>query len=99
MIQAVYKALEIGLAKIVKNGLAFMVMTGVIAGLVWGIMFLMEVHKADRAELKAEIIGVKRECAIEISRLRIDILECQQRNNNLFEQIIRLEERLKKQKR
>ncbi|MCB1317569.1 MAG: hypothetical protein KDK27_16510, partial [Leptospiraceae bacterium] len=63
MIESLYKALEIGVSKIIKNGLAFTIMLGAIAGLVWGVFSLLEVHRADRSEWKAEKMEIRAECA------------------------------------
>lgn len=96
MIGILYRAIAQGVAKLIKNGLAFTVLLGVCGGLTWGLFYTLDVHRADRREWKAELLDVKREYAEEINRLRSEIYECQQRNALLSVQVARLEEKTKK---
>ena len=99
MIESLYKALEIGVSKIIKNGLAFTIMLGAIAGLVWGVFSLLKIHRADRAEWKAEKMEIRAECAEEINRLRVEVYECNELHLLLLSQVARLEEKVNKRKR
>ena len=72
-----------GAAKLIKNGLAFTVMTGVIAGLLWAIAFLNETHvsqlkefKGDVREMKEDYSAQLNELRREVSMLRDDLQEC-----------------------
>lgn len=94
MIQVLYKALGDGLAKLVRNGLAFTVMTGVIIGLVWVCVWLVQTHERDRIEWKSELLAVKEEYSGEINKLRIEIFECQNNNSALMVQVAELKARL-----
>lgn len=90
LMQALYKALADGLGKLIRNGLAFTVMTGVIAGLIWAMVYLVQTHEKDRAEWKSELLEVKAAYTEEINRLRIEVYECQERNTLLSIQIAEL---------
>lgn len=96
MFNALYKALAEGLAKLIRNGLAFTVMTGVIAMLIWVVVYLVQMHEADRMEWKAELIATKQEYAEEVNRLRIEIRECQNNNALLLIQIAELKAGLRR---
>ncbi len=45
--EVLYRALGDGVAKLIKNGLAFTVMTGVIIGLVWTVFYLHGLHASE----------------------------------------------------
>lgn len=94
MLNVLYKALADGLAKLIRNGLAFTVMTGVIIGMSWVMVWLVQTHEKDRVEWKAELISVKQEYSDEVNRLRIEIFECQNNNSALMVQIAELRARL-----
>lgn len=96
MVQMLYKALAEGVGKLIKNGLAFTVMALAIAGLIWAIVYLLEVHQSDRIEWKAEILEVKSEYAAELNQLRIELRECQNNNSLLLIQMAELKIQLAK---
>lgn len=90
MLQILYKAMADGLSKLIKNGLAFTVMTGVIIGLIWTVVWLIQTHESDRIEWKAELLEVKAEYSEEINRLRVEVYECNERNLQLSVQVAEL---------
>ena len=79
MVQILYKALADGISKLIKNGLAFTVMTAVIIGLCWFTIQEIEAHANDRLEWKSELKEVRNAHYSEISLLRSEVYEC---NNN-----------------
>lgn len=87
MIQILYKAIADGVSKLIRNGLAFTVMTGVIGGLIWAVVYLVQTHERDRLEWKAELLQVKQEYSEEVNRLRVEVYECQERNTQLAIQL------------
>lgn len=90
MLQILYKAMADGLSKLIKNGLAFTVMTGVIIGLIWTVVWLIQTHESDRIVWKAELLEVKAEYSEEINRLRVEVYECNERNLQLSVQVAEL---------
>lgn len=76
MYQALYKAFADGTAKLIKNGLAFTVMGMAIAGLMWGLFEMHDLHSAEIAEFKAEYRQMKADHSIQLNELRTDIAAC-----------------------
>lgn len=95
MLEILYKALADGVSKLIKNGLAFTVMTGVIIGLCWWTLNEMNVHAADRREWKIEIIEIKTEYRDEMNRLRVEIYECNNSRSQLAARVAELEATVK----
>ena len=96
MYQILYKSLAEGIGKLIKNGLAFTVMGLVIAGLIWTVVYLLDVHQSDRIEWKAEILAVKKEYAAELNQVRVELRECQNNNSILLIQMAELKIQLAK---
>ena len=59
----VYKAAAEGAAKLIRGGLAFTVMLGVIAGLVWALMFQYQTNEAQLKSMRMEIDALHNEVA------------------------------------
>ena len=59
----IYKAAADGAAKIIRGGMAFTVMLGAIAGLLWALMFQYRVNEAHVKELRGEIEALREEIA------------------------------------
>lgn len=76
----VYKAAAEGASKLIRGGLAFTVMLGVIAGLLWALMFQYQTNE--------EKIKLMR---IEIDTLRSEIIECNKARGEDSARIARLE--------
>lgn len=76
MIGMIYKALGDGLAKIIRHGIAFAVMTLAIAGLVWALIYVDNRHASTIAEMRTDINSMKNEWAEERNALRLDITAC-----------------------
>lgn len=94
MLNVLYKALADGLSKLIRNGLAFTVMTGVIIAMSWVLVWLVQTHEKDRVEWKAELLNVKQEYSAEVNKLRIEIFECQNNNSALMVQVAELRAKL-----
>lgn len=75
--EAIYKALGDGVAKLIRNGLAFTVMTGVIIGLVWTVFYLHGLHSAETKELRAEMMQLRREHSEQLDTMRREVAEAQ----------------------
>ena len=90
MYEAIYKALGEGLAKLIKNGLAFTVLIGVVGGLIWA-LFAMSTHNENAiAELKQEIREMKKEHSDQLNLLRSEIYECDAERRKLAVQVAEL---------
>lgn len=76
MIQILYKAASEGVAKLIKNGLAFTVMAGAIAGLLWGILKMHDLHSAEITAFKTEYRQMKADHSIQLNELRSEIASC-----------------------
>jgi len=98
MIEILYKAIADAGSKLIKSGTAIIILLGVCGGLTWGLFYTLDIHRQDRREWKAELLEVKKEYSEEITRLRIEVYECQQRNANLSAQLARMEERLNRKR-
>lgn len=103
MLQVLYKALGDGVAKLIRNGLAFTVMTGAIGGLLWGILHMHDLHereliafKADMQQLRAEQLNQYRRLEYE---LRSEIAACISERIKDAARIARLEEIVNKKNR
>jgi hypothetical protein len=96
MLTIIYKSLAEGVSKLIKNGLAFTVMAGAIAGLIWILVWMVQTHEDDRKEWKAEIVTVKAEYAQMVNDLRLEIRECQNNNQLLLIQIAEMKVQLAK---
>ena len=57
----VYKAAAEGAAKLIRGGLAFTVMLGVIAGLMWALMFQYQTNEAQLKSMRMEIDALHNE--------------------------------------
>ena len=75
--EVLYKALGDGVAKLIKNGLAFTVMTGVIIGLVWTVFYLHGLHSTEVKELRAEMLQLRREHSEQLDTMRREVAEAQ----------------------
>jgi uncharacterized phage-like protein YoqJ len=98
MIQIFYKAFAEGVAKLIRNGLAFTVMTGCIGGLAWGMAWQHKQFEADWIEVKTEVRELKQEHSAQLNEyrrleheLRIEIAECNEKRIEQAQQIARLE--------
>lgn len=76
MIQIFYKAIGDGVSKLIRNGLAFTVMTGCIAGLLWGILKMHDLHSAEITAFKAEYRQMKVEHSVQLNELRREVSAC-----------------------
>lgn len=106
MYQSIYRALGEGVAKLIKNGLAFTVMTMCIAGLLWGIVQVDGYHGRQYLSLRAEMLDIKKEHAVqlsgyrqEIAALRIEISECNRAREEQSIKLARMEATLQILKR
>lgn len=75
MIQAWYKALELGVSKLIKNGLAFTVLACCIVGLVWIGVEMDDRHFRDMSEMKADMREMKKEHAEQLNIVRREAYE------------------------
>ena len=106
MYQALYKALGEGVAKLIKNGLAFTTMSMCIAGLLWGIVQVDAHHARQYLAIRAEMLEIKKEHSIqlssyrlEIAALRIEISECNRAREEQSIKVARLEATIQNLKR
>lgn len=76
MLAILYKAAADGVAKLIRNGLAFTVMSGVIAGLVWGLLTMHELHSEEITAFKSEYRQMKADHSIQLNELRTEIAAC-----------------------
>ena len=76
MIQILYKAAADGVAKLIKNGLAFTVMSMCIAGLVWGITTMNTLHRQEVYEIKTDMLQMRKEHALQLNDLRREVASC-----------------------
>lgn len=76
MIQILYKAAADGVAKLIKNGLAFTVMSMCIAGLVWGITTMNTLHRQEVYEIKTDMLQIRKEHALQLNDLRREVAAC-----------------------
>ena len=88
---AIAKAVADGASAFIRKSMAFTVMLGVIAGLLWGIVFQYEKYAIERAETKAEIKEMKKAYEEEIKLLRQEIADCQKSRSEDSARIARLE--------
>lgn len=91
---AIYKALGDGLAKLIKNGLAFTVLIGAIGGLLFAVYFLIKQSDADRKEWRAEKQEIQKECSEEINRLRLEVYECNERYTAILARLAQMDRRI-----
>ena len=106
MYQALYKALGEGVAKLIKNGLAFTVMTMCIVGLLWGIVQVDGYHGRQYLALRSEVLELKKAHSeqlngyrLEISALRLEIHECNRAREEQSIKLARMEATLQILKR
>jgi len=99
MIQILYKAASDGIAKLIRNGLAFTVMSGVIAGLVWGLFTMHELHGQEMTALKSECRQMKEEHSVQLNDLRREIAACITERMKDGARIARLEAMVENMKR
>lgn len=70
MIQIMYKAIGEGVAKLIRNGLAFTVMSGAIGGLLWGIIYMHTLHSQELTTFKADMRQLRREHSEQLNEYR-----------------------------
>ncbi len=106
MIDILYKAASDGIAKLIKNGLAFTVMSGAIAGLLWGILFVNDHASFEVAEIKQEIRMLRVEHSDQLNRMRVveyelreEVAACNASRLADAVRIARLEEAINRMKR
>ena len=85
MHKAIYAALAAGLSKLIKNGLAFTVMTLVIVGETWTILYLVDEQDIERHKWEQKLIDIENRNAKVVNDLRCDVEDC--KNNNRLLQI------------
>lgn len=71
-----YKAASDGIAKLIRNGLAFTVMTGCIIGLLWGILKMHDLHSTEITAFKTEYRQMKADHSIQLNELRSEVASC-----------------------
>jgi hypothetical protein len=76
MIEILYKAAAEGGAKLVKSGMAFIVMAGAIVMLTYTLVFVYNENKIQVRELKSEFLQIRIEYSTQIIVLRQEIAEC-----------------------
>ncbi len=76
MYTVIYKALGDGLAKLIRNGLAFTVMAGVIIGLSFALYYVILDARPQMKEIKLEMKTLKADWATERNDLRREIAAC-----------------------
>lgn len=76
MLQILYKAASDGIAKLIRNGLAFTVMIGCIIGLLWGILEMHKLHSIEISAFKTEYRQMKADHSIQLNELRSEIAAC-----------------------
>lgn len=76
MYAIILKALGDGIAKLVRNGLAFTVMTLAIAGLCGGIYYLIILREAEIASWKKELAEYRETTDNRMNLLQTRIYEC-----------------------
>lgn len=76
MYQIIYKAMGDGLAKLIRNGLAFTVMAGAIIGLSFALYYAIMDGRVQIKEIKSEVATMKAEWAAERNDLRREIAAC-----------------------
>lgn len=57
----IYKAAADGVAKLIRGGMTITVLLGVVAGLVWALIFQHQQHLQDRADLRTQLEIVRKE--------------------------------------
>lgn len=96
MLQILYKAASEGIAKLIRNGLAFTVMTGCILGLLWGILEMHKLHSVEISAFKYEFRQMKSEHSVQLNELRSEIAECTAERLKDAARIARLEALIQK---
>lgn len=96
MIQILYKAIGEGVAKLIRNGLAFTVMGMAIVGLIWGLFKLHEFHSVEMSALKTECKQMKSEHSVQLNELRLEIAACTMERIKDAARIARLEALIQK---
>lgn len=91
MIQILYKAVGEGVAKLIRNGLAFTVMSGVIGGLLWGLLEMNKMYSIEMAALKTEYRQLRVEHSEQLNMLRSEIAACTTERMKDAARIARLE--------
>lgn len=106
MLQVLYKALGDGVAKLIRNGLAFTVMTGAIGGLLWGILHMHNLHERELIAFKADMQQLRAEHSEQLNQyrrleyeLRSEIAACISERIKDAARIARLEEIVNKKNR
>lgn len=99
MIQILYKAASDGIAKLIRNGLAFTVMSMAIVGLVWGLFTMHELHGQEMTALKSECRQMKEEHSVQLNDLRREIAACISERMKDGARIARLEAMVENMKR
>jgi hypothetical protein len=99
MIELLYKAAAEGGAKLVKSGMAFLVMTGAICMLSWALIFMYNENKAQVRELKSDFLNIRIEYATQIIQLREEIAECNRAREEQAIKVAKLETIIQKLKK
>lgn len=76
MIEILYKAAADGISKLIKNGLAFTVLIGVVLGLSFALQSVIQDNRAQIKEMKAEMKELKAEHSEQLNDLRREIAAC-----------------------
>lgn len=104
--EAIYKAAADGVSKLIKNGLAFTVMAGVIAGLFGVLLYMHDTHKAEVAQMREEMMALRREHAEQLNEMRREAMSmreeiavCNEARRQDSARIARLEALLTKRNR
>lgn len=96
MISILYKAIGDGVAKLIKNGLAFTVMSLAIIGLVLSIIEVDSRNTILLKEVKAEMLAMKLDHSEQLNDLRREIDNCNTAREKQAFEIIELRMRLNK---
>lgn len=96
MIAILYKALGEGISKLIKNGLAFTVMSLAIIGLVFSIIEVDRRSAALLKEVKVEMLAMKTDHSRQLNDLRREIDICNTSREKQAFEIIELRIRLSK---
>jgi hypothetical protein len=95
MYEVIYKAFGDGAAKLVKNGLAFTVMTLTIIGLCGGIYYILLFHRAEESDWRHQMKDLEIRMQEKINLVESRYYECQNENRILSIRIAELEAAIK----
>ena len=91
MDQLIIKALGDGVAKLIKNGLAFTVMALTISGLCVAIYYLVLLHQYEQNMWYGEIEKLKKETSAKVLILESRYYECMNENQRLSVRVAEME--------